>query len=217
MHQSHLSARALCLAILAGFAGNTAATDPGSPGATDVNGQFTISLPEGWSIYDQSAAALGTVGETGMVIFSAEPLTAPGQAQAEIDRLAKVDRGELPSFFVDRHPAERGMSCEKLSRSAIYNIGMKVIQDPTIGTIRRHFGAVAPAHTPIAIGGCNGVRFQVESGKGDPARHWMIDVRAVSDGKTLYLFALRNPIHRYARNVEAFDAAMATVRFASGL
>ena len=216
MSKQGLQARAFGLAILAGLASNASASDSDQPTVTRVGGQFTITLAEGWSVYDQSAAVLGTASDTGLVIFSAEPLVVPGQARAEVDQLAKVDRGELPSFFVDRQRAERGMNCEKLSRSAIYNIGMKVIQDPAVGAARRHFGALAPAHTPIEIGGCQGVRFHLESGKGDEARHWMIDVRAASDGKTLYLFALRNPIHNYARNLEAFDAAMASVRFTGG-
>ena len=206
----------LSLAILAALAINAFAANPDQPTVIRVGEQFTISLPDGWNAYDQSAAVLGTAGNTGMVIFSAEPLTSPGQATAEIDQLAKADRGEMLSFFVDRQRAERGMSCEKLSRSAIYNIGMKIIQDPAVGAVRRYVGALAPAHTPVAIGGCQGVRFQVESGKGDAARHWMIDVRAVSDGTTLYLFALRNPIHHYARNLEIFDAAMATVHLTAG-
>lgn len=208
--------RILTLAILAGPALHAFAAADGPATATAVGSQFTITLPDGWSVYDQSAAVLGIAGPTGMVIFSAEPLTTPGQATADIEQLARVDRGELPSFFVDRQAAEKGMACDRLSRTAVYNIGMKVIQDPAVGAARRHFGAVAPGHTPVAIGGCQGVRFKVESRKGDAERHWIIDVRAVSDGTTLYLFALRNPVDHYARNIAAFDAAMATVRFAVG-
>jgi hypothetical protein len=41
-------------------------------------------------------------------------------------------------------------------------------------------------------------------------------VRAVSDGKVLYLFSLRNRAGNYARNIAVFDKAMGTLELAKG-
>jgi hypothetical protein len=49
----------------------------------------------------------------------------------------------------------------------------------------------------------------------DPAKHRVLDVRVVSDRKTLYLFSMRNKGAHYTTNLAAFDAAMESVRFTS--
>jgi hypothetical protein len=188
------------------------ATEPG-PSRTGVAGQFSLELPAGWSVYDQSAVMLGQVGPTGVIVFSAEPLAAPGQRAADLTALARVDRGELASFIVDRQEAERGMACDKLSRTVIYNIGEKLKQAPAFGAMRRHFAVLSPRHEDIVLGGCKGVRFLLEANKDEPGRHWVIDVRAVSDGRVLYLFGLRNLAEHYANNIGAFDTALATLSF----
>jgi hypothetical protein len=180
---------------------------------TEVAGQFSLVLPEGWSVYDQSAVVLGRSGPGGVIIFSAEPLTAPGATTADLAVLARVDRGDLPSFIVDRQKAERGMACAKLSRTAIYNIGEKLKKDPAFSATQRHFAVLAPRHEDIQLGGCHGVKFVLEANKGNPAKHWVIDVRAVSDGQVLYLFGLRNRADYHAENLGAFEAALATLNF----
>jgi len=185
----------------------------GGAASVEVGGQFSLVLPEGWSVYDQSAAVLGRPGPTGVIIFSSEPLTAPGVTTAEIALLARVDRGDLPSFIVDRQKAERGMACARLSRSAIYNLGEKLKKDPVFSATRRHFAVLAPRHEDVELGGCRGVKFLLEANKGEPEKHWIIDVRAVSDGQVLYLFGLRNLAANHARNVAAFEAALASLSF----
>lgn len=188
--------------------------DP-APAAGGIREQLAITLPEGWSVYDQTEALSGKPSALGMVIFSAQPLANPGAATADVQKLARVDTGELPSFFVDRKKADKGMKCEKLSTSAIYSIGTTLNQDRSVATAgRRLFGAAqAPDHTGVELGGCRGVRFLLEANKKDPAKHRVLDVRAVSDGKTLYLFSLRNKGAHYATNLETFERAIASVRF----
>jgi hypothetical protein len=72
---------------------------------------------------------------------------------------------------------------------------------------------LAPDHKDIELGGCHGVRFVLEAHKKDPAKHRVLDVRAVSDGNVLYLFSLRNKGAHYATNLAAYDGALASVRF----
>jgi hypothetical protein len=187
------------------------------PAAGGVRDQLEITLPDGWSTYDQTEGVTGKPSALGVVIFSSQPLVSPGATTPDLPTLAKMDLGEIPSFFVDRQEADKGMKCEKLSRSAVYHIGTMVNQDPSVSTLgRKLFGATQePAHTNIEIGGCRGVRFRLEANKKDPAKHKVVDVRAVSDGKTLYLFSLRNKGEHYATNLAAFETALASVRFAS--
>lgn len=176
--------------------------------------QLAISLPDGWNVYDQSEALSGKPSPLGVVFFSAQAVTPPGSATASAPLLAKVDTGEVASFFVDRSKATKGMSCLKLSRSDVYNIGTTINRDPAIATGgRRLLGGLEPSHTDITIGGCHGVRFQLEAHKDDPAKHWKIDARAVSDGKVLYLFSVRHRGVYFDDSLAVFEQALNTVKF----
>src|SRR6185295_12962024 len=107
-----------------------------------------------------------------------------------------------------------GMTCAKLSKTAVYNIGTTVNKDPAIATGgRRLFGGLEPKHTDINIGGCQGVRFELEANKDDSAKHWKMDVRAVSDGKVLYLFSVRHRGLYHKDSLGAFEQALSTVQF----
>lgn len=184
----------------------------GDARVTAINNQFTITLRDGWSVYDQTEAVSGSPSPFGMVILSSAALTAAGETTADPALLAKVDTGELPSFFVERHPADKGMSCSKLSKSVIYRIGTNIVQQEIFGTTRKLVGATPPDHTEIDLGGCKGVRFEAHARKKDPEKHWVVDLRAVSDGEVLYFFSLRNKAAHYDENRAAFDEALATVR-----
>jgi hypothetical protein len=184
------------------------------PAARVVGEQFTIVLPDGWSVYDQMEALSRKPSTVGLLLFSAQPVTKDGAAAADGALLAKADSGEMPSFFVDRVRAEKGMSCDKLPGGAIYQVGLKLKQDPAVSTLSSKIThATAPDHKEIELGGCRGVRFLIEARKNDAAKHRILDVRVVSDGKLLYLFTLRNRGDHYARNIEAFENAIASVRF----
>jgi hypothetical protein len=182
--------------------------------ASGIEGQFTITLPDGWSAYDQNRAVFKKESPYGIVVFSAQPVTKPGEATADAALLAQVDRGDIPSFFVDRSAAGKGAKCEQLSKTEIYNIGTSLNQDPRAGGARRMFGGgIAPKHTDTSIGGCKGVKFFIESNKDNPEKHWIIDVRAVSDGKVRYLFSLRNRGENYPKNLDTYEKALETLRF----
>lgn len=178
----------------------------------NVASQFVITLPSGWSIYDQSAA-LGQTDGTGVVIFSAEPVTKPGEQLADVELIRKVDSGEIASFFVDRMPAGKKVTCEKLPNATTYEIGQRMMQDPAMASPLRMF-APPPSAGDIKLGGCNGAKMRVEGQKKDPLKHWIVDVRAVSDSKFLFIFSLRNRADHYERNLPAFESALATVEFA---
>lgn len=177
-----------------------------------VASQFAITLPQGWSIYDQSAAVLHRTDGTGILIFSAVPVTKPGETGADADLLSKIDTGESRSFFVERQHAVKNATCSNLPKPAVYGVATTIAQDPLI---RRAFYTPPPRSTDIELGGCHGVRFLVDAKKDDPENHWIIDVRMVSDGKFQYLFTLRNKANYYEQSLPTFDSALASIRFTS--
>jgi len=127
-----------------------------------------------------------------------------------VELMTKIDTGEIPSFFVQRVPAKNGISCAGFSEKAEKDVFKMITGDPILGK-----GATileAPRSEPISVAGCKGIRIR---GAGQPAREntpQTIDVYAVSDGKVLYLFTLRNHADYYKKNAEAFQKSMATAK-----
>ena len=79
-----------------------------------IEDQFTIALPEGWSVYDQTEAVFGKASGLGMVAFSAQRMTKPGDTTASREVLAKVDSGEIASFFDGLDLLEPGLTAPHL-------------------------------------------------------------------------------------------------------
>jgi hypothetical protein len=183
----------------------------GYPVFDGLKDQFTIALPAGWSAYDQTQALGGKAGLRGTIVFSAERLTKEGETLADPAVMARADTGDLPSFFVDRKSAAKGMTCAKFTKSAAYNLGVLLTEDPIFGALRRRFSATPIHHDPISVGGCRGYHYKGEGKNGS----WILDVRAVSDGKTLYLFSLRNTAENFGKNLGTFEKAMETLRLAA--
>ena len=125
--------------------------------------------------------------------------------------IRQIDTGELPSFFVDRQPAEKGPTCEKFSKSQAYWIGTNLKKDPVFGLAGQLFSATPPKHYSINVGGCAAWRYEATP------KDWVLDVRPVSHGGVLYLFYLRNKRIFYDANRSAFEAAIASIHFLSAL
>jgi hypothetical protein len=213
------------LLVLSGAAAGqqeTAETAPPEAGRRfeGLKDQFTLVLPAGWAVYDQTAAFTGAPGPIGMVYFSAEPLSlAPGTKVLDgsnPEAFDRVDRGDVPSFFVDRIPAEKGMSCERLTRNAMFQIESLIARDEIFGGLARQLLLPRrPSTSDITLAGCQALKLKGHGRVGPTKTGWLLDVRAVSDGKTLYLFSLRNTTENFLRNLETFEAAMASLQLAS--
>jgi hypothetical protein len=207
-HRSSLAiAAVLALSAVPGRAQDAPASGPG------LRDQLSITLPEGWVVWDESEVASGTPGPVGMVVFSAESVMKGPTAPPDHALIARVYSGEIPTFFLERVPARKGMSCDKLSRGTILDVGSRVARDPSVSTSNWVYRGGNPPHEDVEIGGCRGVRFVIEFEKKDPAKHRVLDERVASDGKTLYLFKLRTDGSHYAKNLEVFERAVASVRF----
>ncbi len=178
--------------------------------------EFTISLPKGWVAQDQSQTA-GVNGNSqfNLVLFHPPYPDLTGQdlksvQQTAMKLLTGIDSGEIPSFFVQRLSAKNGMSCAGFSDKAEKDVFKMLIHDPILSK-----GAAileAPRSEPASVAGCKGIRIH---GTGQPAREntpQTLDVYAVSDGKVLYLFTLRNHVDTYKKNAEVFQRSLATAR-----
>lgn len=206
----------------------------------DLKEQFTIAVPDGWHSYNQGREVTGKPAPVGRVIFSAEEI--PGLHIARIEgtdyeveykdpqRNARarevaieLDRGDLPSFIVDRISLERsrkGMSCASFTKRFARSVALYQISDD-----RGHSGRAKPVPFPggfsldpiPAIGRCGGHRIQGEATLGEPpdAERWLIDVRAVSDGKTVYLFIARGTEQNLPGIVQTLEAALGTLELSN--
>lgn len=233
---------AAVVATMLAVAASLGATE--SPGGftrfDELQEQFTIAVPEGWHSYNQIREMDGTDGPAGRVIFSAEEIPGlhlarvkgtdyeieykdPERSAAARGVALELDTGRLPSFIVDRIPLQRsrkGMSCASFTKrfarsAALYQVG------PDRGLS----GRAAPVQfpdgfeiEPIAkIGGCQGFRIRGESTIGETpgGAKWVVDVRAVSDGKTLFLFIARGLEENLPAILETFETSLKTLELAS--
>ena len=173
--------------------------------------QFLVDLPAGWSAYEQMKAITGKATPTGMIIFSKENI-AKMDFNDQLKAMKKWDAGEMPSFFVDRLPKKKKMSCNHFGKNEIKLVTKLIKKDIMFGRDRKVIMSLSAK--PIPFGGCEGVRLKGETEKQDGTR-WVMDVHAVSDGKLLYMFALRNIKENYVNNINTYEKAMSTVQLTS--
>ncbi|MBX3635132.1 MAG: hypothetical protein KF683_07060 [Rubrivivax sp.] len=179
--------------------------------------QFELSLPAGWSVFDQGLVLTGKPAKTGLpVVFAAEPIDGSammsGNREAVVkvaDQLAGVETGRIAGFMLDRLPARRGMSCSGFDRSAQRALLELVGRDPMFGpgrTVRE-----APRAEAMPLGGCQGLRLQ---GKGTTSGGdgKNLDVFAVSDGEVVYFFKLLNVDEHREKNLATLERVLATLR-----
>jgi hypothetical protein len=217
---------------MAGIAASPASRAPGSgtPSGGGAGGnadfmlhedhrdQFTIELPRGWSVSDQAAKS-GKPGPFGVIVFSSEsmsPRSEPGadrdQFEAAVMKLAeRQDSGEMPSFYVDRHPSKKGSSCARLSEEEKASL-LKALRTSAFGADQVKILEPVRAQT-MSVGGCHGLEVLVRAASTTGEDIHLL-VRTVSDGTTSYDFALRNRKGFFETNQPTFDRAVASVKLA---
>jgi len=173
--------------------------------------QFLIDIPEGWSAYEQWNPFAGTSTLTGMVIFSKENI-AKMDIDDQLEAMARWDIGIMPSFFVDRHPKNKRMSCDHFEKKEIKSVTKMIKKDSMFDRDRKVISPLTA--TPISFGGCKGIRLKGETEKQNGTR-WVVDIHAASDGKVLYLFSLRNIKENFEKNLSVYEKAMSTVKLTS--
>ena len=186
--------------------------------------QFTIALPAGWSAYDQSGLA-GRSSGFNVVIFSPVDLSrmsgpfppgeeGKGKMNEFLAALGRIDTGETPSVWVNRHPADKGMSCDSFQKKAQERV-LRMVKDTETESHNKGRKAIEPFRAePISLGGCQGVAVTVRTEAPD-GKQRAVEVRAASDGTLLYLFVLRNAAQYFEGNFVVYQAAMSSLKFAA--
>ena len=177
--------------------------------------QFTIALPKDWTVYDQGQMMKASgmrmpTGVADMVIFyqSSDPAA---QAMLSPELMGKVDTGVLPSFFLQRQRADKGMSCSGFSDKAEKRAVDLIGKDSEF----KGKNAVEAAHAEsVAVGGCKGLKISAKGKRGQGAT-LVAEAYVASDGETMYVFSLRNPAENFDKNVDVFHKAISTLRLAA--
>lgn len=174
--------------------------------------QFTMMIPQDWMAYDQSEVLKGAAGRFGLIFFLPSASFVPhprGTGSTLSEEVAiGLSRGDIPSFFVQREPAREGMSCSGFSDRATKEILSLIADEDLFGKGAQI--AQAPQAVPMEVAGCSGLRLDGSSQPpGGP--QWTVRTYAVSDGETLFLFALRNLAENYVKNSPVFEQIVATI------
>lgn len=193
----------------------------------DLKDQFSIKLPIDWMVYDQALMYREMTGEKDIPSFfdmafflplkylkrNTVPTPSQGTMRLSSDIVTKMDTGELPSFFVNRHKAKKGMSCNGFPEKAKKEVIKLLWKDSIFST--KYSKVIVPLQADTtSIGECRALRIKGRAQLPD-GNEWVLDVHALSDGKILYLFSLRNEKQYYERNYSLYERAVATVRLTS--
>jgi hypothetical protein len=183
----------------------------------DFSRQFTLAVPEQWDTYVESLEFVGRRAPWGTIIVSSEPIrrtARPGGdgARPVIDEsaLERARLGEVPAFFIERMPLEKGMRCKGFSKK-----GMEKLLDlASEGALFQGGGRLAgnPTASPEIIDRCNGLRIRGQAAAEDGTRT-EIDLHAAAKGDTLFVVGLRAIPERYEQYREFLDASLATLMF----
>jgi len=189
---------------------------PGEPGALSTYRghaqQFTIDVPSGWFVRDQSDVR-GSAGTRGVIAFAAESFNVRGGSVEDVMKAAlRHDTGEVPMFFVDRHPNGPGMSCETYTKSAEATV---VTSFQSAASLGKGTTVSKPARVGVVrIGDCFGLKVRLHARESDGHPLSML-VYTVSDGTTRFDFTLRNHDEFFEKNLPAFEKSIQTVKLAS--
>ena len=189
---------------------------PGEPGTPSTyvehSKQFTIDVPSGWFVRDQSNVA-GPAAIRGVIAFAAESFSASGGSAEEARHaVMRHDTGESPTFFVDLHPSGSGMSCDGYTKSAETTV---VTAFQSEGSLGKGTAVSQPARVEVVrIGGCFGLKVLIHARESDGHQLTML-VDTVSDGTTRYDFTLRALDEFFERNLPAFERSVGSVKLTS--
>ena len=171
--------------------------------------QYTIELPAGWIEYDQSRLWGGSLEGLGAMVWYSSINFRAQEYEDRAITMAKMSTGAVPAFFVERVRAKHKLACNNFSDKARKET-MKYIKHDQMFSKRFRKIRKLKGDT-LTIAGCRGYRFLAETEAKDGDEAWVLDVHAVSDGKLLYLFSLRNLREHYDENLNVFEQIMRTL------
>jgi hypothetical protein len=178
--------------------------------------QFTITLPAGWFVHDQNTL-MNRKGPFGVILFSPVDLGKIAHmsgSKEDVERagqtFAEVSAGKIPSFFVDRHPAEKGCTCaEGFTKKGRKKL-LDMYEDSARNTPNGRATVTTPEVQDVVVGGCKGLRIRMSSsGPSDGA--WEYLIHAAADGTTTYDFSLRTKKEFFEADLPDYEKSIPTL------
>ena len=175
--------------------------------------QFTLEIPDGWHVVDQSpfgnAGVIAFYSQPVEVRLDKDPVVAEQQRQAFITMLNGMLSGEIPSFFMDRYKADKGMTCTGFDARALKKKLRIYAKSDALGKKAKLLGEPEVATTPV--GGCLGIRVMMRANTATGATMHML-VYSAAVGDTTYDFVLMTEPQYFAQNLPWFERVVASVR-----
>ncbi len=178
---------------------------------TELDFQFAMAVPQGWFSYHDAVESVDGQALWGRTIFTPDAAIDPAgkspeqRESARREAAAGIRRGAVVAWIIDRREAEAGMSCSGFSERGVARLLKRVAEDPFLGT-----GVDLPsasAARPLAIDRCQGVAI------GARASSSLLELRAVSDDRTVFVFALRGVATDAESDRARLDRGVASVKF----
>jgi hypothetical protein len=168
--------------------------------------QITLSIPRGWSAYDQTRLLTGEPAPLGTVVYSPPALLlTPGQ-DAAVETARRLNSGEIPSLTLDRIPAPRGANCAAMTPAAQKRI-VAMVENEVPMFDRGNTVVLAPRPEPLALNGVQGLRTGARSRDAAGVER-TLDLAAFGDGTTLYLLYAYAPADRFEESRQALAAVL---------
>lgn len=185
---------------------------PGWRPYVEMDHQFTLAIPEDWSsthllVVVEEGHAVG-----GTIVFSAVPIprgVEPGQGP-----LADVVSGDAVAVVLERRRAAGGMTCDGFTAGGRAKLLEWIEQLPPAIERERWAFEELPTVEQATIDDCVGLRV-VRNGRNPAGRAAVLDVRAVTRGRTAFLFVLRSVEGEQQARGSVFERILSTVRFSA--
>jgi hypothetical protein len=171
----------------------------------ELDFQFALPIPAGWSTHHQSVVGVEGRALHGTVVITPEPLVEKGGAPDQRARAAaRVGAGEITAWIVTRRLSPSGFNCDHPPGNLVARLREWIGDEPTLADGVDLGGAEAE---PTTLGGCSGSRMLARGAR-------VLDLRAVSDGATVFLVGLRTTAESYEMERTRFETGLAGFKLA---
>jgi hypothetical protein len=176
--------------------------------------QIELSIPAGWSAFEQTRLLTGSPGPLGIVLYSSTSFEFSGQGGSKADEewqemLKRTLTGEIPMLHLDRIPAVRGAACKGFTAAAQAKI-LKMVREQDEMFSPSYTVLDAPRGEPVRLPRANGLRVRGRS-RDSGGVEWELDIIAVADGKTVYLLYGRAKTLFIGRSSEILELVAPTI------
>ena len=185
----------------------------GAPAGLEVydrmDSRFTFAIPEGWNHFLYSSVYTDQRLRAGLLIFSPIRLSVGKKPDGDGPTVVEVRNGRAQAFSLQLSAALRGMACEGFAAAAQDRLRHELQRAVSLGAEAEP--DLPQSLAPFSFGGCQGIR--AEGRHPTPGGGELLwDLRAVSDGETLFVFTLRSDEGHYDDHRQVFGQVLETFR-----